>query len=169
MPITVGLCKFSKIVWGSMPPDPPRIIFVSLIASNLTLPEKIRFKNVKIWSQKVLNILPSWTHFLKRANLLCFSGLTSLHSVNIQPYSKRHPPSHQNLLNPPLLGSRKVWRCPDHSGFSDSSLPQHFSLVTIFLCVFGKAKCKQLVCTVNCLTCDKSSIREANTALIFVF
>ena len=46
MPITV--CKFSKIFRGNMPPDPPRIIFVSLFASNLTLPEKIRLKKVKI-------------------------------------------------------------------------------------------------------------------------
>ena len=32
---------------------------------------------------------------------LFFLGLTPLHSVNIQPNSKLHPP-HQNFLDPPL-------------------------------------------------------------------
>ena len=39
--------------------------------------------------------------FLKRAYLRSFLGLTSLHSVNIQPNSKLHP-FHQNFLDPPL-------------------------------------------------------------------
>ena len=33
-----------------------------------------------------------WTHFLKRAYLRSFSGLTSLYSVNIQLNSKLHLP-----------------------------------------------------------------------------
>ena len=34
----------------------------------------------------------TWTHFPKRAFLRSFSGLTSLHSVNIQPNLKLHSP-----------------------------------------------------------------------------
>ena len=35
----------------------------------------------------------TWIHFLKRTYLRSFSGLPSLHSVDIQPNSKLHPPS----------------------------------------------------------------------------
>ena len=67
MPITV--CKFSKIFRGSMPPNPPRIIIVSLFASNLTLPQKMRLKTSKIGAKKFgIYCTPfTWTHFLKRA------------------------------------------------------------------------------------------------------
>ena len=98
MPITV--CNFSKNFRGSMPPDLPRIIFVSLLASNLTLPEKIRLKkrqNLVLKSSEYTSL--TWTH-LKRAYLLCFSGLTSLHSVNIQPNSKLHPPNKVFWIRP---------------------------------------------------------------------
>ena len=46
----------------------------------------------------------SRTHFLKRAYLRSFSGLTSLHSVNIQPNLNPF----QKLLDPPLLKSFTV-------------------------------------------------------------
>ena len=101
MPITV--CKFSKIFRGSMPPDPPRVIFVTLFALNLTLPEKIRLKksqNLVLKSSEYT--LFTWTHFQKSAYLRSLSGLTSLHSVDIQPNSKLHP-HHQIFLDPPLM------------------------------------------------------------------
>ena len=39
---------------------------------------------------------------LKRDYLRSFSGLTSLHSVKIQPNLILHPPPQQNFLDPPL-------------------------------------------------------------------
>ena len=94
---SITVCKFSKIFRGSLPPDPSKIIFVSLFASNLTLPEKIPLSTLKKCQNLVLKSSEyatfTWTHFLKRAYLRSFSGLTSLHSVNIQSNSKLHPPT----------------------------------------------------------------------------
>ena len=41
--------NFQKSSGGAYAPEPPRIIFDYLFASNLTLPEKRRLKNVKLW------------------------------------------------------------------------------------------------------------------------
>ena len=90
MPITA--CKLSKFFRRSMPPDPPRIIFVSLFASNLTLPEKRRLNLSKFGKSSEYTPF-TWTHFQKRAYLRSLSGLTSLYSVDIQPNSKLHPPT----------------------------------------------------------------------------
>ena len=49
MPITVQIFKNFP---GEHAPEPPRIIFVALFASNLTLPEKIRLKMSKFGAKK---------------------------------------------------------------------------------------------------------------------
>ena len=76
-----------------MPPDPSKIIFVSQIALNLTLPEKHTLKKCQNLVLKVLNILASHGHIFKQEYLRSFPGLTSLHLVNIQPNSKLHLPT----------------------------------------------------------------------------
>ena len=51
---------------GERDPDPPRIILVSLFASNLTLPEKKTLKKCQKLVQKSSEYTPlTWTYFLK--------------------------------------------------------------------------------------------------------
>ena len=96
----IAACKFLKIFRESMPPTPSKIIFVSLFASNLTFPEKIRLV-LKIGAKSSKYTPLTWTHFLKRVYICPFPGLTYLHSVNVLPNSKLYPP-HQNFLDLPL-------------------------------------------------------------------
>ena len=46
--IAITACKFSKIYWVSMPPDPPLVFPVSQSAFNLLCRKKIRLKHVEI-------------------------------------------------------------------------------------------------------------------------
>ena len=77
--------KIFKKFLGEHAPEPPRIIFVSLFPSNLAFPEKIRKNNV-LKSSEHTPLAPSMDTFSKKdlAYIRSFSGLTSLHSVNIQ-------------------------------------------------------------------------------------
>ena len=96
-----------------MPSDPPRIIFVFLFASNLTLPEKKtlqKCQNLVLKSSEYTFL--TRTHFLKRAYLRSFSGLTSLHSGNIQSNSKLHLPTKIFWIRP--------WKQPPKHKFSTS-------------------------------------------------
>ena len=57
-----------------MPPDPPRIIFVSLFAWNLTLPEKIRLKMSKFGAEKFWIHSPHMDALSKKGLFTLFYG-----------------------------------------------------------------------------------------------
>ena len=75
-----------------MPLHPPRIIFASLFASNLIFPKQNSLRKSQNLVLKSSEYIPlTRTHFQKRAYYAVFFGLTSLHSVTIQPNSKLYP------------------------------------------------------------------------------
>ena len=77
--MTITVCKFSKIFRGSKPPDPPRIVFVTVLkllkinsAGKKTRLEKVTKFNAL--SKKISEYVPDMKHF-KKANLRPFPGL----------------------------------------------------------------------------------------------
>ena len=95
MAITVS--KFLKTFRVSIPPDPLKPYFCSSICFKLTSRKKIRLKNVKILCHppppsEYSEYAPDVKHFQRAYALFRFRRLTSLHSFNIQPNSKLHPP-----------------------------------------------------------------------------
>ena len=98
--------NFPKIS-GVACPRTPENHFCFPICFKFNFARKNTLKNVKIWCEYTSL---TRTHFQKRVYLHPFSGVTSLHSVNISPQSKLHPPN-QNFLDPPLSAIQNAAFC----------------------------------------------------------
>ena len=96
-----------KNFWGSMPPDPSRVVFATLVE---TLPGKTTLEKVTKFGapsliKKFLKTPLTWQQFQRAYLCRPFPGLnviTSLCLVNIQPNLKLHPPTKTFWIRPYL-------------------------------------------------------------------